>query len=203
MGAEATETVIQESNAPLILHIATHGYYLSHPSEFSEECRLLTEPHRFDVYSENPMRRSGLVFAGVNRALDGGRAPDHPQDGIFDANDVLSLSLHGTEIVVLSTCMSGMGDVEDGEGVAGLRRAFIIAGARAVVCSMWAVSDWGTKDMMDAFYRHLTEGLGAGAALDAARSELREHGAPVSVWAAFICVGNPDAAKGLFPRNSN
>ena len=85
--------------------------------------------------------RSGLVFAGVNRVLDGGSAPDSPHDGIINALDVAGLPLHGTRIVVLSCCFSGRGDVENGEGVAGLRRSFIIAGAQAVVCSLWAVPD--------------------------------------------------------------
>jgi CHAT domain-containing protein len=187
----ATETVIRNMGAPNILHIATHGYYFQKPR--AAESTLFSAFLRLGDRSEHPLMRSGLVFAGVNRVLDGGSAPDSPQDGILNALDVAGLPLHGTRLVVLSCCFSGGGDIEDGEGVAGLRRSFIMAGAQAIVCSLWEVPDHGTYDLMVTFYDALKTGLGAGPALQIARNSLRERGCPPNAWAAFVCVGNPNA----------
>ena len=83
--------------------------------------------------------------------------------------------------------------MENGEGVAGLRRSFIIAGAQAVVCSLWAVPDRATQALMVTFCDALQTGLGAGSALQTARTSLREQGYPPNAWAAFVCVGNQNA----------
>lgn len=188
----ATETVLRNVSAPTVLHIATHGYYFPKPKE-AKATLFLPERLSLGEQSEHPLMRSGLVFAGVNRVLDGGSAPDSPHDGIINALDVAGLPLHGTRIVVLSCCFSGRGDVENGEGVAGLRRSFIIAGAQAVVCSLWAVPDRATRALMVIFYDALKTGLGAGVALQTARTSLREQGYPPNAWAAFVCVGNQNA----------
>jgi CHAT domain-containing protein/tetratricopeptide (TPR) repeat protein len=171
LDTEATETRVKQIQSPDILHIATHGFFLSD-----------TETDAL----ENPLLRSGLVFAGVsNRTTQG-------DDGILTALEVSGLDLRGTQLVVLSACETGLGDVTNGEGVYGLRRAFTLAGAESQVMSLWQVDDNATKDLMVHYYENLQSGLGRGEALRRAQLSLLQNPQyrEPRYWAAFILTGD-------------
>src|SRR5262249_55403645 len=141
---EATETALKKAVAPEILHIATHGFFLQ-PAERGSGNPAPTTGHRvifqpMALYlaptgqlADNPLLRSGLGLAGTN-LLRGGN-----DDGILTALEVSALNLWGTKLVVLSACDTGVGEVRSGEGVYGLRRALILAGAETLVMSLWPV----------------------------------------------------------------
>ena len=140
------------------------------------------------------MLRSGLFFAGANRTLEG-HPPADLDDGILTAYEATGLNLHGTELVVLSACETGLGKVEAGEGVFGLRRAFQVAGADAVLMSLWSVPDQETQELMTLFYEKWLAGKDKHEAFREAQLEEREvvkkrYGQDLPFyWAAFILVG--------------
>jgi CHAT domain-containing protein len=107
---------------------------------------------------EDPMLRSGLALAGANTFLKGGTLPEEAEDGLLTAEDVAGLDLLDTELVVLSACETGLGELHLGEGVFGLRRAFVVAGARTLVMSLWKVPDLATVYLMDRLYDNLLAG---------------------------------------------
>jgi CHAT domain-containing protein/Tfp pilus assembly protein PilF len=162
---QATEAALKQVEAPYILHIATHGFFLADQKQNSDNTRRLV--HKTDqsiepqvALGENPLLRSGLALAGANQ-----RQGRDGEDGILTALEASGLDLWGTKLVVLSACETGVGDVKIRDGVYGLRRAFAIAGAETLVMSLWQVSDTGTRDLMAAYYKRLLTGEGRSEAL--------------------------------------
>jgi CHAT domain-containing protein len=162
-GKDATESVLMQRISPRILHLATHGFFLSDQdwsSLMDDRRRGITITARETPFArkpvriENPFLRSGLALAGANRSL----SREGVTDGILTAEKILSLNLRGTDMVVLSACDTGVGDVRSGEGVYGLRRAFTQAGTKSLVMSLWEVSDRETKELMVSFYQNLQSG---------------------------------------------
>jgi CHAT domain-containing protein/tetratricopeptide (TPR) repeat protein len=148
---------------------------------------------------ENPLLRSALALSGANRTLSGqGIDPKRTEDGLLTAFEVSGLNLIGTELVVLSACETGVGDVKNGEGVFGLRRAFQHAGAQAVVMSMWKVPDNETRELMDHFYGAWLSGQSKKAALrEATLKTINSVRAKYGVahpyfWGGFVLVGDPN-----------
>jgi CHAT domain-containing protein len=135
---------------------------------------------------ENPLLYSGLALAGANQP-DGADG----EDGILTALEASGLSLWGTELVVLSACETGLGEVRTGEGVYGLRRAFVLAGAESQLMSLWKVNDEVTRDIIVRYYRRLASGAGRGEALRQVQLEMlrgdRNH---PYFWASFIPSGD-------------
>jgi CHAT domain-containing protein/tetratricopeptide (TPR) repeat protein len=162
-GEAASESVLMQSQSPRILHLATHGFFLSDQdwsSMMDENTRGIaiaakeTPAAKKAALIENPFLRSGLALAGANRTL----SQDGSNEGIMTAEKILGLNLRGTDLVVLSACETGVGEVKNGEGVYGLRRAFTQAGAKSLVMSLWAVPDRETKELMVTFYRNMQSG---------------------------------------------
>ncbi len=164
--------------SPRILHLATHGFFLpDQQRDLNREGRGLG--FDFGEFSggqdglgrlsgpmmENPMLRSGLALAGANTWLKAGNPPEEAEDGLLTAEDVTGLDLLATELVVLSACETGLGQVHVGEGVFGLRRAFVLAGAKTLVMSLWKVPDEPTRELMEDFYGRLLAGQGRAEAL--------------------------------------
>jgi len=140
----------------------------------------------------NPLLRSGLVLAGANTWLHGGTLPPEADDGFLTAEDITTLDLLNTELVVLSACDTGLGEVQVGEGVFGLRRAFILAGARTLVMSLWKIPDRQTQELMALFYRNvLTNNMPRADALRAAQLAMKKRYPNPLYWGAFICQGEP------------
>ena len=166
----ATEALIKQRVQPSILHIATHGFF-----EPSEE-------------TLNPLLQSGLIMAGA--AAGGQSGPD--QDGILTALEVTGLNIHGTQLVVLSACETGLGELAAGEGVYGLRRALVLAGSQSQVISLWKVADTATQEWMVDYYTRLLSGTPRDAALRETQQAFLsgdEYSHPY-YWAAFIGSGD-------------
>jgi CHAT domain-containing protein len=137
--------------------------------------------------TENPLLRSGLALAGFNPRSSGG------EDGVLTALEASQLNLFGTQLVVLSACETGLGDIANGEGVYGLRRAFAIAGAETQLMSLWQVDDFGTQSLMARYYENLTAGMGRSEALRQVQLEMIRADDTYShpyYWAAFILAGD-------------
>jgi len=130
----------------------------------------------------NPLLRSGLALAGANLS------DDSNDDGILTALEASGLNLWGTKLVVLSACDTGVGEVRNGEGVYGLRRAFVLAGAETLVMSLWPASDYSTRTLMTNYYRNLKQGMGRGAALRQVQLDMLKRDPKLHpfYWANFI-----------------
>jgi CHAT domain-containing protein/Flp pilus assembly protein TadD len=144
----------------------------------------------------NPLLRAGLAFAGANTWLHEDQPPAAAGNGVLTAEEVTGLDLTGTELVVLSACQTGLGKVEPGEGVFGFRRSFVLAGARAVVLSLWQVPDNPTLELMEDFYQLLHDGHPQAEALRQAKLHLRARYPDDASWAAFISQGDPGPLTG-------
>jgi CHAT domain-containing protein len=189
-GKQATKAALRRAQAPGLLHIATHGFFLLNPADSATPAspkpeRNGTRAISASVKIENPLLRSGLALAGANLSKSG------DNDGILTALEASSLNLWGTKLVTLSACDTGVGEVKNGEGVYGLRRAFFLAGTEGLVMSLWPVSDYVTRELMNEYYAGLKEGLGRGEALRQAQLAMlkrkgRQH---PFFWASFIQSG--------------
>ena len=191
----ATEAALRQLAGPRILHIATHGFFLSEeqaqPSAATERKReQVATPGSLRIGKwaarvSNPLLRSGLALAGANQGRSG------EDDGVLTALEAAGLNLWGTKLVVLSACDTGVGDVKKGDGVYGLRRALILAGSESQIMSLWPVSDLATRDLMAGYYRGLEQNQGRGEALrqvqlQMLQSDERQH---PFYWASFIQLG--------------
>jgi tetratricopeptide (TPR) repeat protein len=163
LGAEATETQVRDIHSPRILHFSTHGFFLPDtikgPDRFSFlGYSLDSKETQTQVILKNPMYRSGVALAGAQVTLDAwqrGEIPPTDTDGILTAEEVGSLNLHGTWLVVLSACDTGIGEPRFGEGVMGLRRGFVQAGAQNLLMTLWPVFDVPSGELMVNFYSRL------------------------------------------------
>jgi CHAT domain-containing protein/tetratricopeptide (TPR) repeat protein len=178
---KATEDAITSVHGPRILHIATHGFFLPDPAE-----QASAQPVSEAALTTDPLLRSGLALAGANRRRAG------KSDGILTALEALSLDLQGTQLVVLSACETGVGHIRNSDGVYGLRRALVLAGAETQVMSLWKVPDHATYALMDEYYRRV---LADGARSDALReAQLELLAKPATAhpvfWAGFIVSGD-------------
>ena len=138
---------------------------------------------------DKSMTRSGLLFSGCNHAIHHEHIPDGEEDGILTAQEISMLDLRGLDLVVLSACQTGLGDIVSGEGVFGLQRGFKKAGAKTIIMSLWNVNDESTMKMMTSFYHHYLEGLPKEEAFYKAQEELRKDCPSQQErpdWAAFI-----------------
>ncbi|MBK8297508.1 MAG: CHAT domain-containing protein [Saprospiraceae bacterium] len=205
--------------SPRILHIATHGYFFPDPdrtnsaksgvaqdsaaSEGTAQAASLNPIAKFEAtetvfkMSEHPMLRSGLIMAGGNEAWQGKQTLEDREDGILTAYEISQMNLSSTELVVLSACETGLGDIQGNEGVYGLQRAFKIAGAKYLIMSLWQVPDKQTSLLMTTFYKKWLEDEGPDKggkkmtipdAFHAAQKELRELGLDPYQWAGFVLV---------------
>ncbi|MFY9224618.1 MAG: tetratricopeptide repeat protein [Blastocatellia bacterium] len=166
---EATKEVVKNVNYPEILHIATHGYYLSNIPKIEtqgsntqdtlsvfETSSITPKTNIEELRKINPLLRCWLFFAGAN---------NNSTDGIMTGLEVSRLNLFGTKLVVLSACNSGLGEIKNNEGVYGLRRALVLAGAETQMTSLWEVNDDATKDLLVNYYKLLKSGESRSKAL--------------------------------------
>ncbi|MFT3698367.1 MAG: CHAT domain-containing protein [Kofleriaceae bacterium] len=193
-GDKATETAIKALHGPKILHLATHGFFLSdEPTKKSRSAEpapavvgMFMQQAPQQTGAENPLLRSGLALAGANKLQSG------DEDGILTSMEASGLDLWGTKLVVLSACDTGNGTVTNGEGVYGLRRALVIAGAEGLVMSLWQVDDFATRDLMAGYYARLKAGKPRSDALRDIQREIaaKPKYAHPYYWAAFVAAGD-------------
>ena len=177
-----------------IIHISTHGFYWSkedakYESKQNDKLRFLIES---DVPNKNSnemqaLKRTGLLMAGANNILKGNSIPDDIDDGILTALEIADLDLRELDLVVLSACQTGLGDIS-GEGVFGLQRGFKKAGACSILMSLWDVDDEATQILMTEFYKNYLGGMSKRESLLAAQKTVRETPGfkDPEYWAAFI-----------------
>jgi CHAT domain-containing protein/Flp pilus assembly protein TadD len=176
---------------PKMLHIATHGFFLK--AEERLKRRLLSAQRggrqTTPPPGDNPLLRAGLAFAGINSNAPFLGDIDTDNDGVLTAMEVIGLKLSGTQLVVLSACETGVGEIHAGEGVYGLRRSFQEAGVHSIINSLWPVSDEGTRLLMTEFYNELYKGLSPRDALrNAQKFMLDSEWNHPYYWAAFVVV---------------
>lgn len=186
---EATEEAFKrigvEEPSPNIIHICTHGFYF--PGKVSKQTVFSMQEDQQINQLDQPLYRSGLVLAGANYAWCKKRPMGHFEDGILTAYEISNMNLTATDLVVLSACETGLGEVRGYEGVYGLQRAFKAAGAKHLLMSLWPVPDAETQQLMTAFYRfYQEEKLPVDRALAAAQQELRAKHANPYFWAGFV-----------------
>ena len=199
LGAEAVEGPLKQQRSPVILHIATHGYFL-HDDRSPDGGSRGSGRRAFSAFPA-PLLNSGLALAGANTWLRRGHLPGPAEDGLLTAADLATMDLSGTELVVLSACDTGRGLVAVGQGVYGLRRSVGIAGARTLLMSLWQVPDRETQELMEDFYGRLQRGEPRGSAFRAAQLAMRARSPDPYYWGAFICQGDPGPMPAGFLRD--
>ncbi len=178
----ASEYHLKESAQPSLLHIATHGF-------ITDEDELATALVPVEIHN---MFKSGVYLAGVENTFElhkTGRSYDSFNDGVLTAYEAMNLNLEGTDIVILSACYTGSGDVVNGEGVYGLQRAFIVAGASNLIISLTEIDDSATEKLMSYFYENFKNDQSINNALQNAQLKLRAEYSHPHYWGSFMLVG--------------
>lgn len=183
-GPEATEPAFTKSSKAGIIHIATHGFFVADPKD--DQTSVFSIP-LYNV-NENVLLRSGLLFAGAGN--NDGLAIGGSSNGVLTSYDVMNLDMSKTDLVVLSACETGLGDIMAGEGVFGLQRAFQIAGAKSVVMSLWKVDDEATKELMVNFYRNWINSGDIDTAFLKAQKAVRSKFSHPYYWGSFVLMRN-------------
>lgn len=226
LGTQASEPALRgkiaRGQVPRILHLAMHGVFpddLLGTTAFGARARSVPVPFAPGVLPppsaapapppaaadvspaiDEPMLRSALILAGAAKARD---ASDAKSDGILTADEARELPLQGAELVVLSACQTALGSIRAGDGVYGLRRAFLAAGAEAVVASLWRVADRQTHSLMNKYYeRIITQRTPRITAMRDAMREIKKTNPHPYYWAPFIAIGRDAPIRPLDLRTA-
>ncbi|GHV03130.1 hypothetical protein FACS189485_05450 [Spirochaetia bacterium] len=168
-----------------LIHLATHGFFLEDIEQNHDNRDLVERLGGGSKAFENPLLRSGLILAGGNHAWRE-EAIEGVEDGILTADEISRLNLTGTKLVVLSACQTGLGEVNNGEGVFGLQRAFKLAGVETLIMSLWEVDDDATSQLMAAFYQQWLSGKTKQDSFKEAQRQVRVKYPSPYYWAAFV-----------------
>ncbi|MCU0431648.1 MAG: CHAT domain-containing protein [Cytophagaceae bacterium] len=206
MSAEANEKQVKQVNNPKVLHIATHGFFERDYTKNTKKAISAANPEKTTVV--NPLLKSGLMMAGASVTVYNKKNPsisrvntdDLFEDGVLTSYEVMNLSLDSTDLVILSACETGLGEVANGEGVYGLQRAFIIAGAESIILSLWKVDDKTTQELMTTFYNEWInrlqksgkhqENIVRRQAFRAAQTQIKQKYPDPYFWGAFVIIGD-------------
>lgn len=186
---KATEESIKALDGrtnPFVLHLATHGFFFADPpQEIPND--ILLERGKSKIYktSDDPMMRSGLLFAGANNFWSKTNLTTTTDDGILTANEISNLDLNACQLVVLSACETGLGEVKGSEGVFGLQRALKMAGVKNIIMSLWKVPDTQTAELFNIFYGECFAGKTIHEAFQTAQSKMKARYSPY-YWAGFV-----------------
>lgn len=182
--ASATEERVKGLESPKIFHIATHGFYT--PEIDASEASLTENEAQL---SENPLLKTGLLLKGAGDVLNKTKYNYNMESGILTAYEAMNLNLDKTDLVVLSACETGLGDIHNGEGVYGLQRAFLQAGAKVLIMSMFKVDDEATQKLILNFYRKWLTTNNLRQSFVDAKKELRVEYPEPYYWSAFMMIG--------------
>ena len=185
MQQDATETNLKSAKHVKVLHIATHGYFLKDVVKPSWPLGVHS-----DYAKDNVLLRSGLMLTGASNADKLIPGLDNSNNGIITSYEAMNLDLKGTNLVVLSACETGLGEVKAGEGVYGLQRAFLVAGADAIIMSLWKVDDAATQELMNIFYANWIKGGDKQKAFRDAQVQLMTKFKEPLYWGAFVMMEN-------------
>jgi CHAT domain-containing protein/Tfp pilus assembly protein PilF len=176
-GRSATEEKLKKVRDPRVLHIATHGF-------FDQDTDIEKDDKNKNF--KNPLLKSGLMLAGAGISSYGSEATE---DGILTSFEAMNMDLDNTDLVVLSACETGLGEIRNGEGVYGLQRAFRVAGARSILISLWKVNDETTQKLMVYFYDEWVKTGDKRASFRAAQEKIRKEFPDPYYWGAFVLIG--------------
>ena len=172
-----------DTHAPELIHVATHGFY--YPPEEDVTSSFFNGLHSY-TKKDYSMLYSGLLFAGSNNAWIGKEIAKGVEDGILTADEISRLDLSANKLIVLSACNTGLGDIDNVDGVFGLQRGLKRAGAKTVLMSLWKVPDKETNDLMRMFYKELLNGNTPQQSLKSAQKQMMAGGKTPYYWAGFI-----------------
>jgi CHAT domain-containing protein len=161
-----------------VVHIASHGFFLSDVS--------VNDGSLNEEFLSNPLFQSGILLSG---AAVPGHLREGKDDGVLTAYEAMNLNLDNTELVALSACETGLGEIQNGEGVFGLQRSFLMAGANSILMSLWQVDDVATQELMVHFYSIWLGGAGKHEAFRQAQLKIKENYPEPYFWGGFIMVG--------------
>jgi CHAT domain-containing protein len=183
----ADEDKLKNMEGPRILHVATHGYF--QPDQTSSMAQ--DENSMLKKNELNPLFRSGILLTGAGELLDNHFTAGNVngQTGILTAYEAMNMNLDNTELVTLSACETGLGDVQIGEGVAGLQRSFLVAGADNVVMSLFKVDDEVTEKLMLIFYEKWLRTGDKRRSFIEAKKEIKADFPESVYWGSFIMIG--------------
>lgn len=181
---QADEPSIKQVTNPRVFHVATHGFFKETPKASS-----LDQEYNETAAYDNPLLKTGLLLAGAGDVLNQTQFNYNVDNGILTAYEAMNLNLDQTDLVVLSACETGLGEVQAGEGVYGLQRAFLVAGARTIVMSLFKVSDEATQQLMVKFYRKWIETGNKRQAFIDAKKEIRNEYRDPIYWGPFVMIG--------------
>ncbi len=180
----ASEEHVKELESPKIFHIATHGFVVA-----STEAKATNLTGNEAQQNENPLMKTGLLLKGAGDLLNKTKYNYNLESGILTAYEAMSLNLDNTDLVVLSACETGLGEISQGEGVYGLQRAFLVAGAKTLIMSMFKVDDDATQKLILNFYKKWLATSNLRQSFIDAKKELRvEYPEPI-YWGAFMMIG--------------
>jgi len=187
MQKQANEKNLKSIKGPSLVHIATHGYFQENVEGSGGSVFGVSAENA----SNNPLLRSGLILAGAGNSLGQTSATDMTSNdnGVLTAYEAMNLDLEGTNLVILSACETGLGDVKSGEGVYGLQRAFLVAGADALIMSLWKVDDAATQLLMTNFYTNWLKLGNKQRAFKQAQLQLMTKYKEPYFWGAFVMMG--------------
>jgi len=182
----ATEANLKSVKGPALMHIATHGFFLKDVESGGSAFGV-----QLENANDNPLLRSGLLLAGAAGTVSGKRMPnlESNDNGVLTAYEAMNMNLEGTDLVILSACETGLGDVKAGEGVYGLQRAFLVAGADALIMSLWKVDDAATQQLMTNFYTNWIKLGNKQKAFKQAQLQLMTKYKEPYYWGAFVMMG--------------
>ncbi len=187
IGVNASEVNLKKMNHPNLIHIATHGYFFTGLNDNSKERVFGVDVEKA---AQNPLLRSGLLLAGASNSVNFDlNQADTVENGVMTAYETMNLDLSDNNLTVLSACETGLGEVMNGEGVYGLQRAFLIAGAKSLIMSLWTVDDKATQELMTTFYDYWLSGEKIGVAFRNAQLKIKEKYKEPYYWGAFILLG--------------
>jgi CHAT domain-containing protein/tetratricopeptide (TPR) repeat protein len=190
VGPDASEERFKcDAPGKRMIHLATHGF--CNPDRRGDQLPIGEDDETVPL--RNPLLSSGLLLAGANLRGIGSNGEGN-EDGFLTADEIAGMDFSGTQCVVLSACETGLGQIETGEGVYGMRRAFQVAGVRTVVSSLWQVPDKETSSMMEHLYAvhdgDLSEAMREMALGQIAENRSRNLPDHPYLWGAFIAVGD-------------